>query len=689
VRIGIDAREIQGQATGVGRYLRGLLEHWPTSAQDELVLYLDGRPVDLARWRRPGVTLRVLDGAGRGLVWQERLLPRAVRADDLQVFFAPAYWCPLRLELPRVTAVHDLSFFRLPEDFHWREGWRRRLLVSASLDASAHVLTISEFSRREILGLRPDLSGRVTVTPLGADDDLPAAPARVDARTRLALEGPFLLTVGSLFNRRRLPELLRATARLRQAWPGLRLEIIGDNRTQPRVDLDALVSTLGLGSCVRLSGFLDEEALATRYAAADLAVFLSVYEGFGLPAMEAASRGVPLVVSHRPALSEVFGSAAVLVDPEHVDALAHTLDRLLSSPSERAALGARARALARRHVWADTARRTREVLAGVARAPRPRDPRRPTAVSTPASPGVHSEVAAILVSHNTRDDLLAALASLACHDPRPSQVWVVDNASTDGSPAAVRAHFPEVRLIANAVNVGFGVANNQALAQVQTPFVLLLNPDAELQPGALRCLLDALHAEAGLALVGPRTRHADGTAQVSFGPALGLLAEWRQRRLVNGVRRRDPLALAQAERLSQTARDPEWLSASCWLARTEALRAEGGFDPAFFLYEEDVDLCLRLRRAGWRLGYRPSAQVVHRSGRSMARRPALARLAYQRSHLHYYRRHCGALATFGLRLLLSIEALSALLLGRGPSDAEMACRAYGRALMGLLWRRVR
>jgi hypothetical protein len=73
----------------------------------------------------------------------------------------------------------------------------------------------------------------------------------------------------------------------------------------------------------------------------------------------------------------------------------------------------------------------------------------------------------------------------------------------------------------------------------------------------------------------------------------------------------------------------------------------------------------------------------------MARRPALARLAYQRSHLHYYRRHCGALATFGLRLLLSIEALSALLLGRGPSDAEMACRAYGRALMGLLWRRVR
>ncbi len=366
MRVGIDARELGGRPTGVGRYLRSLLRRWPEPA-DELVLYFNGpAPAELPP-SPARLAVRASPRPSRGLAWQEIALPGMARPDGLAVFFSPAYSCPLRLALPRVTAVHDVSYFHHPQDFAPAEGARRRLMVGASLAASARVLTISEFSRRELLALDPGLAPRLRVTPLAADEDLPAGPRREEARARLGCAGPLLLTVGSIFNRRRLPELLRATARLVPRFPGLRLHVVGDNRTHPSVDLGALVRELGLARRVALEGFVTDAELAERYAAADVAVFLSEYEGFGLPALEAAARGVPLVVSDRPALSEVFGAAALTVDPGDVNAVAAALGRVLADPALGRDLVARGRDLAARHSWSDVAARTRAVLAGAAR----------------------------------------------------------------------------------------------------------------------------------------------------------------------------------------------------------------------------------------------------------------------------------------------------------------------------------
>jgi glycosyltransferase involved in cell wall biosynthesis len=168
--------------------------------------------------------------------------------------------------------------------------------------------------------------------------------------------------VGSLFNRRRLPTLLRAVARLHPRWPALRLEVVGDNRTEPRRDFGTLARDLGVADCVRLAGFAPESALADLYAAADVGVFLSEYEGFGLPALEAMARGLPVVVGDRPAQSEVFAGAALLVDPLDDAALAARLDRLLASPGERARLARAGRDLAGRHSWKGCAARTLAVL---------------------------------------------------------------------------------------------------------------------------------------------------------------------------------------------------------------------------------------------------------------------------------------------------------------------------------------
>jgi len=370
LRLGVDARELQGRPTGTGRYLRNLLRCW---AQDgdggEIVAYVDGpAPADPVL-ALPGVRVcSVGSGGTRGLVWQERLLPAQAGVDRLDAFFAPAYDCPRRLGVPRVTTVHDLSFFSHPQDFPFLEGLRRRLQVAASVRASRCVVAVSPFTRREIESRFPDARGRVVDVLEGPDDDLPPAPPRSEARARLGVSGPLLLAVGSVFNRRCLPELLRALDLLRGRFPDARLHVVGDNRTHPRLDLAALARERGVAAAVRFVGFVSEQALADHYAAADVALALSEYEGFGLPALEALARGVPLVLGDRPAQNELFAEAALAVEPRDHVAIAGAVADILRSPSRSADLVARGRRLVARFSWQEAARRTREVLESAARA---------------------------------------------------------------------------------------------------------------------------------------------------------------------------------------------------------------------------------------------------------------------------------------------------------------------------------
>ncbi len=260
-----------------------------------------------------------------------------------------------------------------------------------------------------------------------------------------------------------------------------------------------------------------------------------------------------------------------------------------------------------------------------------------------------SDVTAVAVAWNSREDLPRALASVS----GVASTLVVDNASPDGSAGVARGL--GARVIANSENRGFASAANQAIREASTPLVLLLNPDAELRPGALAALLQAITSDPRLAVVGPLTRNEDGTIQLSFGSDLEPWSERRQRHLVDGVRRRDPRVLAEVERLAGRGHSPDWISACCWLARREALLSEGLFDEGFFLYEEDADLCRRLRAGGWQLGFVRDAEVVHRLGRSAALSGGRARREYDRSHLRYYAKWNGPWLTLLLRLSLLLR----------------------------------
>ena len=285
-----------------------------------------------------------------------------------------------------------------------------------------------------------------------------------------------------------------------------------------------------------------------------------------------------------------------------------------------------------------------------------------------------ARVSVVIVAFNTRPDLLRCLASLEAHVTLPLEVVVVDNGSGDGSADAVRRAHPAARVIENGSNLGFAAACNRGLGEARGPYCLLLNSDAEVTAGAVDALAAVLDDRADVGIVGPRTVGADGGPQVSFGPDLTPVSEWRQRRLVRALREGRPEAVREVEAMCAREQEPAWVSGACLLARKSALDAVGGLDERFFLYEEDVDLCLRVRQAGGRILYTPRAVVMHHLGRSMETIPALSRLEYDRSHLRFYAKHRGPAAIALLRLYLAGSSAAGWIAALGPGSERRARR---------------
>lgn len=247
----------------------------------------------------------------------------------------------------------------------------------------------------------------------------------------------------------------------------------------------------------------------------------------------------------------------------------------------------------------------------------------------------------IIVNHNTRDELLACLASL--HEAWPSAVGgivVVDNASTDGSIAAVRARYPKVTVIALDQNRGFGAANNVALNRSRAEYVLFLNSDTLVPPGSTDQLFERLRARGAVA-AGPKLVDGQGRPEVSFGPMLTPASELIQRGRVRLAARAGGVGRRYINRRLARERLVDWVSGACLLVHRESAIAVHGFDERYFLYEEDVDFCAALRSRGGSILFTPLAQVVHLRGRSVGRSSNSAGGVshYDRSHLAFYEKH--------------------------------------------------
>jgi glycosyltransferase involved in cell wall biosynthesis len=354
MHIGIDARELLGQPTGVGRFLSELLRAWAESPDlpHRFSLFTPEAPPAWTTVLGPRFSTHVAPGMRGGTWWEQVRLPRLARSTGIDVLFAPGYTAPLRLDRPSVLVVHDVSFFARPEWFSWREGIRRRWLTKAAAHRAHSVVTVSEFSAGEIerwMGVPRD---RIHIVRHGRPRGVAAAEG-----TR----PPLVLFVGSLFNRRRLPELIGAFARAVVRVPDARLVLVGDNRTSPRIDPLSLASRLGLSGRVEWRAYASDEELGRLYNSARVFAFLSDYEGFAMTPLEALTHGAAPVLLDTAVAREVYGRAARFVQPD-VEEIAGALVELLTDEQARGTLVSEGRELMNRYSWTDAASRVLNAL---------------------------------------------------------------------------------------------------------------------------------------------------------------------------------------------------------------------------------------------------------------------------------------------------------------------------------------
>jgi glycosyltransferase involved in cell wall biosynthesis len=364
MRIAIDARLWAEPRSGIGRYTRSLTESLLRLAPEEQwILYVD---------RPPGPAL--VGAEVRCLPWPQRLIwslwhaPSDLRRRPVDVFHGvTGFELPRRGPWALVTTVHDLVPLRLPALVPARHRWAVRCLLGGALRRAHRVIAVSETTRAELLaryGLPP---ARVVVVPEAAAPHFapPPPPTLAAARTRYHLDRPYVLFVGFLEPKKNLGVLLEAVARLRRtgAWGETELVVVGAPGWGP--DPARHAHALGLDGTVRFVGPVPDGDLPALYGGALAFAFPSLWEGFGLPALEAMAAGAPVIASNRGALPEVTAGAALLVDPTP-GPLAEGIERLLAEPTLRERLRLAGLTRAAQFSWERTARETLAVYRAAA-----------------------------------------------------------------------------------------------------------------------------------------------------------------------------------------------------------------------------------------------------------------------------------------------------------------------------------
>ncbi len=295
------------------------------------------------------------------------------------------------------------------------------------------------------------------------------------------------------------------------------------------------------------------------------------------------------------------------------------------------------------------------------------------------------DLSIVIISWNTRELLEQCLASIYTHPPSiPFETIVVDNGSRDGSAQAVRQNFPQARLIQNAENVGFARANNQAIEVCQGGLVLLLNPDTRVLPGALDAMIRFMdeHAQAGA--IGSRVLNPDGTLQLSCYPAPTLSRElWR---LLHLNRLRPYGAYDMAGWDVQHSREVDAVLGASLMVRRSVLDQVGALDPHYFFTGEEIDLCHRIRSAGWSIHWVPQAEIIHYGGQSSRQVAEQAFLHLYQGKVLYFRKRHGWLTAQLYKLVVAAATLPRLLLSPLAWLEPLDRRRQHLSLAGNYWR---
>ena len=368
MRVAIDARKLHD--FGIGTYTRNLLRHLARIDHDNEYVLLCHQP-DLGIGTQLGQNFRtVLEPSRNYSVREQFHVPWVLHRERPDVFHAPHYVLPPAVRCRSIVTIHDCIHLMFPQYLPNRAA---SLYAKASMWSAAHrshkILTVSEASKRDIIRFLNVPADKVVVVYNAIDERFgltPSDEAIARVRERYQLDHRFVLYVGNIKPHKNLVRLVEAFGQLRaRGFDDLTLLIIGDEISKLPA-LRRAVHSHKLHKHVRFLGYLPDETLAILYRLADVFVFPSLYEGFGLPPLEAMACGAPVVTSNVSSLPEITGDAAILVDPYDAASIADGAARILSDPALRDELRVKGIARAREFSWERSVARTREIYQEVA-----------------------------------------------------------------------------------------------------------------------------------------------------------------------------------------------------------------------------------------------------------------------------------------------------------------------------------
>lgn len=361
MRLGVDARLLSLPVMGIGRYTAEMVRALKRR-DGELFIYSPSLPIETG-WEGQQSRVRAAKSSNRvcRMLWSQTLLPYWAARDHVDVFWGTTHRMPrfLSSRVARVVTIHDLVWKHAGETMRPLSRAMEQILMPQAVRLSDLIITDATSTAADIEAEFPLARGRVRVVPLGPSNFPPHQPREM--LREFGIDRPYMLFVGTLEPRKNLARLLEAYARIPE---GLRAQfklVIAGGKGWGGVDLQQFSSGLGLATDLCVTGFVTDAQLATLYAHAHFLVMPSLYEGFGLPLVEAMSFGVPAVTSNTSSMPEVAGEAALLVNPLDVTSITNALMRMLTDDLLHETMSARAREQASHFSWDKAANKLMDV----------------------------------------------------------------------------------------------------------------------------------------------------------------------------------------------------------------------------------------------------------------------------------------------------------------------------------------
>ncbi len=350
MKIGIDCHTLEKTKTGVARYLANLLDYWKKENNIELVLY------STENIKNP---FNIKSTA----LYYNFSMPKQAQKDKVDILFLPFYMRPFFCKVPTAVAVHDISYIAHPKWFNFYHRIAYSVLTKRAIKKSKIIFASSEYTKNEILKYYKINPQKIHTILLAADEKFNAQKnfqeiSRI--KTKYNLKNKYLFYTGSIFNRRHILGTIKAFELILSNYPDLQLLISGKNLTNPFQDIDNTIKNI---SQIQKLDYVVDDDLIYLYQGAEIFIYLSEYEGFGLPPLEAMACGTPVLTTKKTSLAEVMGNYPIWVDnPDNVEEIKEKMLKILSDEYLKGEMIKKGLERAKSFSWKKTAEETLKIL---------------------------------------------------------------------------------------------------------------------------------------------------------------------------------------------------------------------------------------------------------------------------------------------------------------------------------------